>query len=133
MIKIAIQNTEGELDIEIKKNGDEFFLIIILSNSAYFEENGRVWNAKTSNEAKVLEIADAIKASYAKPSAPKRSTINDGRIIKINLKENGSEMNLLIKDLEENTIEFQLMQKISGFVNELVQDAALTKYTAAFI
>ena len=133
MIKITIQIPDGELDIEIKKNGSEFFLIIILSKSAYFKENGRFWNAKTSDEAKVLEIANAIKGSHSKPSMPKRITINDGKIIRINLKENGSEMNLVIKEIEESTIEFQLMQKISGFVNDLIPDAALEKYTALFI
>lgn len=133
MIKIEIHTLEGTLDIEIKKNGDQYFLVVILSKSAYFKENGRAWNGKTMNEEKVWEITNLIMECYKNPSIPKWITINDGRLVKINLKEDKLEINLTIKDsFEEGQIEIQLMEKIFDFINEIIQDTFLKKYTLVF-
>jgi len=133
MIKIEIQTLEGTLDIEIKKNGNQYFLLVILSKSDYFRESGRAWNGKTLNEEKVREITNLITECSKKPSIPKWITINDGRLVKINLKEDKSEISLTIKDrYEEGQIEIQLMKKIFDFINEIIQDAFLKKYTLVF-
>jgi len=133
MIKIEIHTLEGILDIEIKKNGDYYFLIVILSKSDYFKENGRAWNGKTKNEEKVWEITNLIKECYKNPSIPKWITINDGRLVMIGLKEDKSEINLIIKDsFEKGQIEIQLMEKMFDFVNEIIQDTFLKKCTLVF-
>lgn len=133
MIKMEIHILGGELDIEIKQVDDQYLLLVILSKSDYFKENGRAWNGKTMNEPKVREIANLIRDCYKKPSIPKMITINDGRTVKISLKEDKSEISLTIKNIfEEGMIEFQLMQKIFDFINEIIPDAILKKYTLVF-
>lgn len=133
MIKIEIHVLKGTLDIEIKKNGDQYFLLVILSKSDYFKEKGRSWNGKTMNEEKVCEIKKLIIECYKNPTIPKWVTINDGRLVRIILKEDMSEINLTIKDsFEEGQIEFQLMEKIFAFINEISQDEFLKKCTLVF-
>lgn len=132
MIKVEIHILDGLLDIEIKKSGDEYFLVIILSKSQYFNENGRAWNGKTKKEEKIKEIIHLIRKCYMKSPKPKMITINDGTIIKINLNEGGSEVKFIIENLDEEMTEFQLMKKVFEFSNELVQDSDLLRYTKIF-
>jgi hypothetical protein len=40
MIKIEIHSLAGQLDIEIKRNENSYFLLVILSTSRYFKEKG---------------------------------------------------------------------------------------------
>lgn len=132
MIKIEIIILDGQLDIEIKKSGDDSFLVVILSKSSYFKENGRIWTGKTKKEENVREIKNLIRKCYIKPSKPKVITINDGTIIKINLNDDESEVTFLIENSDEEMTEFQLMKKVFEFINDLVNDADLLRYTKIF-
>lgn len=133
MIKIEIHILEGQLDIEIKKNLDQYFLLVILSQSTYFKEKSRAWNGKTMDEPKVQEIAHFIKECHQNPSIPKGITINDGMMVKITLKDDISAILLTIKDdFDEADIEFQLIQKVFDFVHEIIDDVTLKKYMLAF-
>jgi hypothetical protein len=46
----------GQFDIEIKKNEDFYILLVILSKSQYFQEDGRVWSGKIEETEKLFEI-----------------------------------------------------------------------------
>lgn len=111
-IKIEIHTLTGELDIEIKRNENFYSLLIILSASQYFNENGRIWNGKIMKTEKLFEIVSLIKECYKKPSLPTSITINDGRVIKINLNDNESQIVLSLINIDKNTNEFELIQKI---------------------
>ena len=133
MIKIEIQILEGQLDIEIKKAGDQYHLLVILSKSAYYKENGRAWNGKTTNQEAVHEIARLIKGSYKNPSVPERITIADGMQVNVDLNEEGEEIHFFIlNNFDEGTNEFRFMQKIVVLINELIPDDALKKYSRVF-
>jgi hypothetical protein len=133
MLKIEIHILSGQLDIEIKKNDDQFVLLVILSKSEYFREKGRVWTAKTADEEKVLEIVNMIKECYVNPSIPKMITINDGIHSKIDLQVEETKINFIIEELEEGTKEFDFRKKIFTFINELVQDTDLEYYSRSFL
>jgi hypothetical protein len=132
MIKVEIHNLGSSVDIEIKKNENQYFLLVITSKSDYFKQNGSAWNGMTENEEQVREVANSIMQCYSKPSAPKSISINDGKIIKVKLKEKEEEVSLIIKDISEGTIEFQLMQKLFEFIHTLVQDSDLEQYIKRF-
>jgi hypothetical protein len=59
-------------------------------------------------------------------------TINDGTIIKINLNDDGLEVTFLIENIDEEMTEFQLMKKVFEFINDLVNDVDLLRYTKIF-
>ncbi|MCI3938321.1 hypothetical protein MQX03_14045 [Chryseobacterium aahli] len=134
MIKIEIHTLAGQLDIEIKKNESFYSLLIILSTSQYFNENGRVWSEKIMKTEKLLEIVSLIKDCHKKPSVPTRITINDGRVIKINLNDDEPQIVLSLIDINENTNEFELIQNIKEFINEVTgNDATLQYYLEQFM
>ncbi|VXC10854.1 MULTISPECIES: hypothetical protein [Chryseobacterium] len=134
MIKIEIHTLTGELDIEIKRNENFYSLLIILSTSQYFNENGRVWNGKIMKTEKLFEIVSLIKECYKKPSLPTSITINDGRVIKINLNDNESQIVLSLINIDKNTNEFELIQKIKELTNEIIgNDTILQDYLDIFI
>lgn len=82
MIKIEIHTLAGQLDIEIKRNESCYFLLVILSTSQYFKENGKVWNGKIMRTEKLFEIISLIKECYRKSSVPTKITILDGTLRK---------------------------------------------------
>ncbi len=132
MVKIEVHILEGQLDIEVKKEGSEYNLLVLLSKSAYYKENGRAWNGTTTNSAKVEEIVHLIKECYQKPSVPKRITILDGMQVNIHLKEEGSEIDFFIRNnFDEGTNEFQFMQNSFDLIHEVIPDEALKKYCQA--
>lgn len=128
MIKIEIDTLAGELDIEIKRNENFYSLLIILSTSQYFNENGRVWNGKIMKTEKLFEIVNLIKECHKKPSLPTSITINDGRVIKINLNDNESQIVLSLINIDENTNEFELIQSIKAFINEVTANKTTLQY-----
>jgi ribosomal protein S24E len=132
MIKINIAVLNGELDIEFKKNADAYFFIVIMSKSAYFKENGKIWHGKITAETQIQELIYLIKIAHQNPSTPQKITINDGLIAKINLKEENSAIQLQLTNIEFGNIECALIQKIFAFINDLTQDETLKKYTKAF-
>ncbi|SIS74015.1 hypothetical protein [Chryseobacterium gambrini] len=127
MIKIEIHTLAGQFDIEIKKNEDFYILLVILSKSQYFQEDGRVWSGKIEETEKLFEIVNLIKECYIKPSVPTRITINDGRLIKINLKDDESQITLRLVDIDENTNESELIQKIKELTNDIIDHNAMLK------
>lgn len=135
MIKIEIHTLDGQFDIEIKRNENFYVLLVILSTSQYFNENGRVWNGKIMKTEKLFKIVSLIKECYKKPSLPTSITINDGRIIKINLNDNESQTIVLnLINIDENTNEFELIQKIKELTHEIIgNDAILQDYLDIFI
>lgn len=134
MIKIEIHTLAGQLDIEIKKNEDFYILLVILSKSQYFQEDGRVWSGKIEETEKLFEIVNLIKECYRKPSVPTRITINDGRLIKINLKDDESQISLHLIDIDKNTNESELIQKIKELTIEITgNDAILQDYLDIFM
>lgn len=134
MIKIEIHTLAGQLDIEIKKNEDFYILLVILSKSQYFQEDGRVWSGKIEETEKLFEIVNLIKECYRKPSVPTRITILDGRLIKINLKDDASQIALRLVDIDENTNESELIQKIKELTIEIRgNDAILQDYLDIFM
>jgi len=135
MIKIEIHTLDGQFDIEIKRNENFYVLLVILSTSQYFNENGRVWNGKIMKTEKLFKIVSLIKECYKKPSLPTSITINDGRVIKINLNDNESQTIVLnLINIDENTNEFELIQKIKELTNEIISnDAILQDYLDIFI
>lgn len=134
MIKIEIHTLAGQFDIEIKKNEDFYILLVILSKSQYFQEDGRVWSGKIEETEKLFEIVNLIKECYRKPSVPTRITINDGRSIKINLKDDESKIALRLVDIDENTNESELIQKIKELTIEITgNDAILQDYLDIFM
>ncbi|MFY7845746.1 MULTISPECIES: hypothetical protein [unclassified Chryseobacterium] len=134
MIKIEIHTLAGQLDIEIKKNEDFYILLVILSKSQYFQEDGRVWSGKIEETEKLFEIVNLIKECYRKPSVPTRITILDGRSIKINLKDDESQIALRLVDIDENTNESELIQKIKELTIEIRgNDAILQDYLDIFM
>ncbi|BEV04515.1 hypothetical protein [Chryseobacterium gambrini] len=134
MIKIEIHTLAGQLDIEIKKNEDFYILLVILSKSQYFQEDGRVWSGKIEETEKLFEIVNLIKECYIKPSVPTRITINDGRLIKINLKDDESQITLRLVDIDKNTNESELIQKIKELTIEITgNDAILQDYLDIFM
>lgn len=134
MIKIEIHTLAGQLDIEIKKNENFYTLLIIASKSQYFQEDGRVWSGKIEETEKLFEIVNLIKECYRKPSVPTRITINDGRLIKINLKDDESQISLRLVDIDENTNESELIQKIKDLTIEIRgNDAILQDYLDIFM
>ncbi|WP_336716870.1 hypothetical protein [Chryseobacterium mucoviscidosis] len=134
MIKIEIHTLAGQFDIEIKKNEDFYILLVILSKSQYFQEDGRVWSGKIEETEKLFEIVNLIKECYRKPSVPTRITILDGRSIKINLKDDESQIALRLVDIDENTNESELIQKIKELTIEIRgNDAILQDYLDIFM
>lgn len=134
MIKIEIHTLAGQFDIEIKKNEDFYILLVILSKSQYFQEDGRVWSGKIEETEKLFEIVNLIKECYRKPSVPTRITILDGRSIKINLKDDASQIALRLVDIDENTNESELIQKIKELTIEIRgNDAILQDYLDIFM
>ncbi|WP_288457048.1 hypothetical protein [uncultured Chryseobacterium sp.] len=134
MIKIEIHTLDGQFDIEIKKNEDFYILLVILSKSQYFQEDGRVWSGKIEETEKLFEIVNLIKECYRKPSVPTRITILDGRSIKINLKDDESQIALRLVDIDENTNESELIQKIKELTIEIRgNDAILQDYLDIFM
>lgn len=135
MIKIEIHTLDGQFDIEIKRNENFYILLVILSTSQYFNENGRVWNGKIMKTEKLFKIVSLIKECYKKPSLPTSITINDGRIIKINLNDNESQTIVLnLINIDKNTNEFELIQKIKELTHEIIgNDAILQDYLDIFI
>ncbi|HAO05712.1 MAG TPA: hypothetical protein DCQ50_01750 [Chryseobacterium sp.] len=134
MIKIEIHTLDGQFDIEIKKNEDFYILLVILSKSQYFQEDGRVWSGKIEETEKLFEIVNLIKECYRKPSVPTRITILDGRLIKINLKDDESQIALRLVDIDKNTNESELIQKIKELTIEITgNDAILQDYLDIFM
>lgn len=135
MIKIEIHTLDGQFDIEIKRNENFYALLVITSKSQYFNENGRVWNGKIMKTEKLFEIVSLIKECYKKPSLPTSITINDGRVIKINLNDNESQTIVLnLISIDENTNEFELIRNIKELTNEIIgNDAILQDYLDIFI
>ncbi|OVE59934.1 hypothetical protein [Chryseobacterium mucoviscidosis] len=134
MIKIEIHTLDGQFDIEIKKNEDFYILLVILSKSQYFQEDGRVWSGKIEETEKLFEIVNLIKECYRKPSVPTRITILDGRSIKINLKDDESQIALRLVDIDKNTNESELIQKIKELTIEITgNDAILQDYLDIFM
>ena len=130
MIKININSLEGEFCIEIKENEDQYDLIVMMSKSDYFQENGRVWYAKTTKKQPITAILNLIKDCEENPSLPTTITINDGIITKISY---GKPLNnLVLKDIDARTIEFELMKKVFELVKELIKDPILEKYMLVF-
>lgn len=132
MIKIVLYILDGQLDIEIKKNDEGYLLLVIMSQSDYFKEKGRVWKGTTIDGQKVKEMLDLIRGCSLNPSIPMKKTVNDGMMIKIKAKEEDSEIELIIRDIEEGMLEYELLQRVFQFVNALVQDNRLKKYTVIF-
>jgi len=132
MIKIAVHILDGELAIEIKQNGDHYEVLVVLSKSAYFKENGRIWHKKVVPENSLQELIHLLQKAYSAPSNPGSLTINDGCTITVNLKEDESEITFAMKNFEDGTIELQVMKKLYGYLNEIFQDAILMKYTTIF-
>lgn len=128
MIKIEIHTLAGQLDLEIKKNEDFYILLVILSKSQYFQEDGRVWSGKILETEKLFEITNLIKECYRNPSVPTRITILDGRLIKINLKDDESQIALRLVDIDENTNESELIQKIKEITNEVIANNTDLQY-----
>lgn len=118
MIKIEIHTLAGELDIEIKRNENYHSLLIILSTSQYFNENGRVWNGKIMKTEQLFEIVNLIKECHRKPSLPTSITINDGRVIKINLNDDESQIVLSLINIDKNTNEFELIHNTKKLINQ---------------
>lgn len=134
MIKIEIHTLARQFDIEIKRNENFYSLLIILSTSQYFNENGRVWNGKIMKTEKLFEIVSLIKECYKKPSLPTSITINDGRVIKINLNDDKSQIVLSLINIAENTNESKLIQKIKKLTNEIIgNDTILQNYLDIFM
>lgn len=129
MIKIQIHSLEGACDIEIKKQQEYYHLVVIMSKSHVLNEKGKAWYGKTPEEKSIQEITDLINSSYQNPSVPNSISINDGIQITFNLKENGQEINLVCKDIEKGTQEFQLIHKTMALVNDLIKDPVLNSYT----
>lgn len=132
MIKIAIQSLEGNCDIEIKKNDDQYWLLIIMSKSDYLKETGSVWHEKIKAEGKILEITNLIKQCHKNPSVAKMETISDGMKVDFNLKEEGVLTRLTIKNIEKGMNEFLLMQNLFELINALIKDPILKKYIEVF-
>ena len=133
MIKLEIHILDGQLDIEIKKAGDQYHLLVLLSKSAYYREKGRAWNGSTTNHAAVQEIARLIRVCYEKPSVPKRITILDGMQVNIHLEEENSEIQFYIRNnFDKGTNESQFMQNTFDLINEVIPDEALKKYSRVF-
>jgi hypothetical protein len=128
MIKVEIHTLDGQFDIEIKKNKNFYSLLVILSTSQYFKENGRVWNGKIIKTDKLLEIVSLIKDCHKKPSLPTSISINDGRVIKIKLNDNESQIVLSLINIDENTNEFELIQNIKAFINEVTGNNTTLQY-----
>lgn len=131
MIKININALDSELDIEIKQNNAHHDLLVILSKSRYFNENGRAWHSKIVAEQTIIKIVNLIKACHANPSVPERITINDGNLTTINL-EGSSPVHLTLIDIEPNTIEAELIETLFACMHELIKDSDLEKYVNAF-
>lgn len=128
MIKIELHTLSGQLDIEITRSGNCYFLLVILSASQYFKENGKVWNGKIMRTEKLFEIISLIKECYRKPSVPEKTTILDGTLRKINLNDEGSQIALHLVDIDENTNESELLQSIKELVNEVTDNDTTLQY-----
>lgn len=134
MIKIEIHSLAGQLDIEIKRNENGYFLLVILSTSRYFKEKGKVWNGKIMRTEKLFEIISLIKECYRNPSVPAKITILDGTLRKISLNDEGSQFALHLIDIDENTNESELLQNIKKLVNEVTgNDTTLQYYLDDFM
>lgn len=124
MIKIEIHTLAGQLDIEIKRNENSYALLVILSRSQFFQENGRAWNGKIMRTEKLSDIIGLIKACNKNPYAPTKITINDGRLIQINLNNDEASIGLRLTDIDENTNESELIRKIKELTNEVTGNNA---------
>lgn len=134
MIKLEIHTLAGQLDIEIKRNENFYVLIVIISKSQYIKENGRVWSGKIIETERLFEIVNLIKKCYKIPPIPTTITINDGKLIKINLYNDQLQVSLNLIDIEKNTNEFELIQEIKKFTNEVTgNDPTLQDYLNIFM
>lgn len=132
MIKINIASLAGELDIEIKQTDKHYNLLVIMSKSDYFQEDGKAWHAKIDDDQTILKIVSLIKACHTNPSIPKGITINDGTFRKISLEDTVA-IHLLLKDsYHAHTNESELLKTIFEYVCEQIQDPVLEKYIRAF-
>ncbi len=71
---------------------------------------------------------------FRNPSVHTRITILDGRSIKISLKDDESQISLRLIDIDENTNESKLIQKIKELNIEILgNDATLQDYLDIFM
>lgn len=77
---------------------------------------------------KLSKIISLIKECYNKPSILTAITINDGKLIKINLNNDQLQISLRIIDIEKNTNEFELIQEIKEFLNVIIDTDAILQY-----
>lgn len=127
-IKIEIHTLAGQLDIEIKRNENSYFLLVILSTSQYFKENGKVWSGKIIRTEKLFEIINLIKECYRKPSVATKKTILDGTLRKISFRDEESQIALRLIDIDENTNEYELLQSIKELINDVTGNNTTLQY-----
>jgi len=133
MIKININTLAGELDIEIKKNDHHYNLIVIMSKSDYFQEEGRAWHKQIDDSQTINKIVNLIKACHTDPSIPNGITINDGIFRKISLDDDTVAIHLVLKDsYHTESHESELIRTIFEYANQLIQDPLLEKYIWEF-
>lgn len=126
-VKVEIETLELECSIEIKQNGDDHMLLIILSKSDFLSESGRAWHGKITEARAVMELEKLIEECYVQPSTPQWITINDGIQIKINLKQSSSELKLILRDIEQGMKEYDLMTQLLLLSDHAAGDATLKR------
>lgn len=111
-LKIQIESLFEEWDLEIKEEHAELNLLIIRSKFNCVRSEPKVWAASWSDSTFLPEIHQWIHRAAETPHRPRQITISDGTRFTITYAADGKEYTLVISDFEENTNEYNLVEKL---------------------
>ena len=129
MIKIRLSALDFECEIEVKKNAEDYILLVIMSKSDYYKNSGNAWHGQIKDEGEITAIEVLLESCYKYPSVTKWVTINDGMTAYLDCQVNGVEIKFQIKDFRENNKEAELMKRIFVLSNNLIKDPVWEAYT----
>lgn len=131
-IKVRISVLDAETEIEIKKEGDSFKLIVLASASPYHKEKGTAWHGAIADGQAVKEIDSLITGAYRNPSKTEQITILDGISIHVNYQNETETLDFKFKDYNLDSNEDQLLKKLFKLCNQTCGDEKLRKNLLLF-
>ncbi|MCE3228790.1 MAG: vinculin [Bacteroidetes bacterium] len=127
-LKVKIEALDYEAEIEIKKDGDLYRLIVIKSKSAYYKHNGKAWHGQTAADAQIKEITGLVEECYVAPTKTKMICILDCTVVTFLYDNDKTKINYSIKDFEEGAKQDMLMAKLYELCNKLTGEIIFKKF-----
>lgn len=128
MLKVQIQTLGRALDIELKKHGDLYRLLVIGSRSAYTKDPGTVWHGESGNGELVEAIGRLALQCHHSPHSPTRITILDGMLVSLHYRHEETEFKLSLKEFEEGSNETLLLRSLLAYCKQLLHSDTFDRY-----